>query len=337
RDFEGAMRRAPDDPWLVRGLGLAFAEREIEVRAVAILRLAAEMEPEHAETWYWIGQLAPRDTHADLALSAFERATELQPEVADYWAARAGREQGARALWSLKIALEVEPDNVEALTTSAWLYDHLGRFEEAVEAHRKVVALRRTPRTLRALGRALHAVDLHDEGAATAHDALTLESAPYRGAIGPVNGNGAFGLVARLLLERGRLEGLRRYYLQRGSSIPVARDFWWSMAAALTERGRHEDALKLLDQLAPDNSGESSFGVRLYRDRAIVLEALGRTDDSRTAWEMMRMHRDFARFERSGVGALDVGPDGAATLGWETATASIADPWTDRVRPFRLR
>jgi hypothetical protein len=118
--------------------------------------------------------------------------------------------------------------------------------------------------------------------------------------------------------------------------MPTARDFWWSMAGALIERDRHEHALELLDHLARGASDESSFGVRLHRDRAIVLEALGRTDDSRTAWEMMRMHRDFARFERSGVGALDVGPDGAATIGWETATASIADPWTDRVRPFRL-
>jgi tetratricopeptide (TPR) repeat protein len=229
----------------------------------------------------------------------------------------------------------VDSNHVEAWTTSAWLYDDLGRREEAVEAHRKVVALRRTPVALRGLARALHAVDLHDEGAATAHDALMLESAPRRRAIGPTNGDGAFGLVARLLLERGQLEGLRRYYLQRGSSLPTARDFWWSMATALTERGRYEHAVQLLDHLVDEANDESFLGARLYRDRAILLEVLGRGEEARTAWEMMRMHRDFARFERSGVGALDVGPDGAANLEWETTTASIADPWTDRVRPFQ--
>jgi len=335
RSFETAMRRDPDDPWLLRGLGLAFAEREIEVRAVAILYQAGQIDPRHAETWYWIGQLAPRDTHADLALSAFERATELEPEVADYWAARAGREDADRALRSLKLALAVDSENLEGWATSAWLYDHLGRREEAVEAHRRVVALRRTPRSLRGLAEALHAVDLHDEGSATAHDALMLEKAPQRRAIGPVNGHGSFGLVARLLLERGHLEGPRRYYLQTGGSMPVARDFWWSMAAALAERGRHAHALQLLDQIAEEADDESAFGVRLYRDRAVVLDALGRSEEAYTAWEMMRMHRDFARFERSGVGALDVGPDGAASLRWETATASIVDPWTDRVRPFQ--
>ena len=47
------------------------------------------------------------------------------------------------------------------------------------------------------------------------------------------------------------------------------------------------------------------------------------------------MHRDFARFDASGLEALSVAPDGGRALRWSTSAVSLADPWTRRVRPFR--
>jgi len=335
RRFDDAHRRDPSSLWALRGLGLAFAEREIEVRAVALLGRAAEREPDHAETWYWIGEFAPRDTHAALALTAFTRATEISPEVADFWAARAGREADEEALRSLERAVALDPHNVEAWSTAAWVHDHLGRTAEAIEAARRLIALRRTPATLRVLARALRAAGEYDEAGAVSHDAVSLEDAPGQRAVGPMGGRGRFGMVARLLLERGHLESLKQAYLSGARSEPAAEEFWWSFAGALTEGGRFADALAMLDRVVDASDDDAPFIGRVHRDRAILLEALDRPGDAATAWELMRMHQDFARFERSGISALAVGPYGGANVAWTTAAVNIADPWTRRVRPFQ--
>jgi tetratricopeptide (TPR) repeat protein len=335
RAFDARVRRDPADLWALRGLGLSFAEREIEVRAVGILAGVAAREPEHAETWYWIGQLAPRDTHAALAHDAFVRATELRPDEPDYWAARAGREEATQALASLEQATLLDPDHPEAWRIAAGTYRRMGRHQAAANAMRRVTARLRSPDTLRALATALRDGGEREEARRAEHDATAIAIDPAYRSIGPgAPPREGFGLVAKLLLGRGLLEEARAAYAAGGEAPGLQHGFWWGMAAELAGEGRTADALGVLDRLGADLGGDPVASTRLWRDRAVLLGRLGREPESELAWEMAAMHRDFDRWDHSGPDALVRPPGGGTIIAWVTIDARVGDPWTDRVRPF---
>jgi hypothetical protein len=337
RAFDRRVRRRPGDIWALRGLGLSFAAREIEGRAVGILAEAAAREPDHAETWYWIGQLAPRDTHADLARDAFVRATELRPDEPDYWAARAGREEAGEALASLEQATLLDPDHPEAWRIAAWTYRRMGRHQAAANAMRRVTARLRSADTLRALATALRDGGEREEARRAEHDATAIAIDPAYRSIGPEAPPGeGFGLVARLFLERGLLEDARAAYAAGADAPALHHGFWWGMAAELAAAGRTADALGVLDRLGGELGGDPLAATRVWRDRAVLLGRLGREPESELAWEMAAMHRDFDRWDRSGPEALDPPPGGGTRVIWVTIDARVGDPWTDRVQPFRV-
>lgn len=328
--FDRAARERPRDPWAWRGLGLSMAEREIEVRAVHHLQRALEIEPEDAETWYWVGQLAPRDTHGDVALAALTRAVELRPGEADYHAALAGRLTGGDSLAELERALSIDPGHVEALRTSAWVLERLGRPLEAVEAAESLAARSPSAHHLGDLASLLERVGRsEDAGRARARQvrrALVERAAPRR--------LEAFGAVAGLLLERRQLENLRGSFAAGAKVSPWVPGFWLGMACAMSESGRAAQALPLLERIAESDPGDE-LALAVHRERAAVLSRLGRAEDAQVAREMVRMLEDFGRWESGDPYALagsEVASDGFRAR-WRTWPATIHDPWTNRVQP----
>lgn len=328
--FDRASRRDPDDPWVWRGLGLAMAEREIEVRAIHHLHRALALEPDHAETWYWVGQFAPRDTHADVALRALRRAVELRPGEADYHAALAGRLAGEHALAELERALSINPGHAEALRTSAWVLERLGRADDAVDAAEQLVSRLPTVANLGALSRLLERVgrraDAERADARRTRRALVDDAFP--------RGLEEFGAIARLLLDRRQLENLRGSFAAGASVSPWEPGFWLGMARAMIEAGRSAEAMPLLDRLA-ESDPDGPLALAVGRERAAALSRLGRHAEAETALEVVRMLEDFRRWDEGDPYALagaEVPADGFRAR-WRTWPAALRDPWTDRVQP----
>ena len=328
--FDRATRRDSRDAWCWRGLGLALAEREIEVRAIPCLQKALDLEPDHAETWYWLGQLAPRDTHAPLALAALRRAVELRPGEADFHAALAGRLTGDEALAELERALSIDPGHVEALRTSAWVLERLGRADDAVEAAERVAERAPVATHLFALAALLERLG-RPPAAARARARAMRRDLVERAIPRELE---AFGAVARLMLERRQLENLRGSLAAGGAVTPWEPGFWLGMARAMVETGRTAEALPLLERIA-DAESESDLALAVARERAAALSRLGRTRDAETALQLVRMLEDFRRWD-------DGDPDALAGAGvpavgfharWRTLPAALRDPWTDRVQP----
>lgn len=328
--FDRAARRDPDDPWTWRGLGLAMAEREIEVRAVHHLQRALAIEPDHAETWYWVGQFAPRDTHAQVALTALRRAVELRPGDADYHAALAGRLTGGDALAELERALSINPGHVEALRTSAWVLERLGRTADAVEAAERLAERLPSAQNLAALAALLERAARPDAARRT-HARRVRRSLVEQAFPGDLE---TFGAIGRLLLERRQLENLRGSFAAGAAIAPWEPGFWLGMARAMAETGRSAEALPLLERIT-ESDPEGDLALAAGRERAAALSRLGRTRDARTALEVVRMLEDFSRWDAGDPYALagaEVPADGFRAR-WRTWPAALRDPWTDRVQP----
>lgn len=328
--FDRAARRRPDDPWAWRGLGLAMAEREIEVRAVHHLQRALALEPDHAETWYWVGQFAPRDTHAPLALAALRRAVELRPGEADYHAALAGRLPGDEALAELESALSIDPWHVEALRTSAWVLERLGRLDDASGAAERMAERLPSAQNLTALAGLLDRLgrpEAAERARARAVRQRLVESASPRELE-------SFGAVGRLLLERRQLENLRGSFAAGARIMPWEPGLWLGVARAMIEAGRSAEALPLLDRIA-EAEPEGAMALAVARERAATLSRLGRAREADTAMALVRMLEDFRRWDAGDPHAL-AGAEGPADgfhARWRTWPASLRDPWTDRVQP----
>lgn len=179
--LEGIRDRWPDDwrpYWYLAFVGSSTGNDSL---ALKNLKKVTEINPRHADAWYYIGTIYFRWQQHDSAAKVLERSVELNPLNVDALGALALTydtmkryedsdrtyeqalkldpnndvilnnysyslaERGLqldRALQMAKQAVEKRPDNSAYLDTIGWVYFKLGRYQEARDYIRKAVQMR---------------------------------------------------------------------------------------------------------------------------------------------------------------------------------------------------
>ena len=112
--------------------------------AIRFLKRATEIDPNRAEYWLYVGWAANEAGQPGTADAALKKALELDQSLADaYWQRGVlERRQGAvrDAERDLNKALELKPSRFEAHATLAECYEDMSRWDAAITAWRKAIA-----------------------------------------------------------------------------------------------------------------------------------------------------------------------------------------------------
>lgn len=151
KDFKGAMEVADEllaiksstANWFIKWslsdeLGLSDETEEAE-------KLLRKTKPKDAYDFYFKGEYYSRRNYLTHAVSSFNRAIEMKPDMAEAWSAltnsliRAGNYHAA--LETSARALELEPENINNWYYRASVKGRLGPFDEARDVYQKVIDL----------------------------------------------------------------------------------------------------------------------------------------------------------------------------------------------------
>ena len=123
------------------------------------------------------GQIDERALH--MAIQEFQKVTEKDPKDVDSWVTLgrlySGTNDTTNAEKAYNAALAVEPDNDEALTGLARVYDQLGETDKAVETLKQATDKSPNPRSLQVLAQAYESQKNYKEAAEALKKAVELE------------------------------------------------------------------------------------------------------------------------------------------------------------------
>jgi tetratricopeptide (TPR) repeat protein len=112
---------------------------------IAAFQEELKTNPENAEANYYMGRLQLADDHPKEAQPYLERAARLSPKDADYqfWAGVGYGANGKKdlELKSYQVALQLEPDHVDALTYQGHVYLERSEYQKALANYKKVLEL----------------------------------------------------------------------------------------------------------------------------------------------------------------------------------------------------
>jgi tetratricopeptide (TPR) repeat protein len=147
--YEGALKKAPNDPDLMLRVGCGYAASAQGKKAEPLLRKVLHQRPSSAETHHCLGRaLLVGGSNLAEALKTLERAADLDPNRAEYhmfvgWAAiEAGR--NGRAETALKRALELDQGLGDAYWQRGVLRHRQGAVRDAVKDLQKALELKPT-------------------------------------------------------------------------------------------------------------------------------------------------------------------------------------------------
>ncbi len=145
-EYQEAVKTRPDDPELLYALGSTWLKIPDYPRATATYRRLLQLQPLHAEAAYNLGvSLAAQNQHQE-AIEPLRRAIELNPDLKQAHVAL-GRvfsalEKPREALPHLELGADTDTDGTVHYQLFQ-IYRELGRHQEAAEARKQSLALRR--------------------------------------------------------------------------------------------------------------------------------------------------------------------------------------------------
>jgi tetratricopeptide (TPR) repeat protein/ADP-heptose:LPS heptosyltransferase len=120
-------------------------QADFQTAEILCRQLLAE-QPHHADAWHTLGLLAHESGQSELALSATQRAAELQPNHYIYFANLGMilkvQERFNEAEQAYRRAIELKPDYAEGYGNLAYVLQQQNRFEEAIDSYQQSLALR---------------------------------------------------------------------------------------------------------------------------------------------------------------------------------------------------
>jgi len=273
----GPVERAPDTPsaaeWRSRG-NAALGNGDL-VTAVDCYRQAAVADPRDALARLNLGfalleqgDVASAQAKLAEALALRQPGQDIVHEI-HYLLSRVYRAQGdkVRAIDSCKAAVEALPAFAEPMEELAQLLGEAGRHEEALEWARRLHGTRPSPAAEALMVGELCLLGRHDEALPLLEGLLARE---------PHHPN-AWGWRANAMLANGQLEGALEAFERMLALLGPTPDALNDTAVVLNRLGRHEEALRRLEQvlqLAPGHWGalfnRTTVLLDLVRVQAVI-------------------------------------------------------------------
>lgn len=275
-------------------------------QAIASLRRVLQASPNHVPALRALADYLIRESEWSEAAQTLSRIVQLAPdddtlqaahlELAELWSARLG--DRARALVSLQAVLQVDPDNVRALTRLADLHERERRTDDALAAARRLAAVATEARgradALLRVARLERARHDHDAAASALQEAVAIEGPGSESAIeykalcdSPERWEQYLSALQRHLqslpeadagptfVEMGRVlsDLLERPaaaldLLQRGAELTDDPGLRRELASRLRIAGRASEAVAVLQALAAEDPTRSDVWRELARTYA---------------------------------------------------------------------
>ena len=247
--------------------GIYFVGRggkENAQRAVRVLKQALVIDPEYAPAWaelsYSYARLEsygglPYDEGVALAMHALDKALEIDDQLASAWARLAWMKrtvfwdwQGARA--AIEKALQLEPNNANAISTAASIASTFGEHDKSIALFERTVESNPLSlSTLTALGNRYLAVGRHEE-ARTLYERVLALNPEYPG---------TRVKIASTYLYEGRPEEA----FAKLTGLPDGSEFQRIKAAALFDMGETQKAQMALNDFLESPSRDGPLPVAL--------------------------------------------------------------------------
>jgi len=269
--YEQILSRTPDQPDALHLLGLVAFQTNHHQRAAELIRRATAVRP--AATYYnSLGAVLIELGQADEALTAFDKAIELQPDYAEAHNNRGNallkQRRGERAIAAYQAAIRIKPDYAQAYSNLAHSLHLQGAWTAAAEACRKAISL--APQSAEAhhnLGMILAVQGQYAQAVAELQRAIELR--PQFPAACNSLGNAYKGLGDLTAAE----EAYRNAIALNATDAMV----YHNLGELLVARGEHDAAAKAYQQaigLQPTfASGHRALGD-LYRSQGRQVEAV---------------------------------------------------------------
>jgi tetratricopeptide (TPR) repeat protein len=145
KHFGAAMARTPRDAMLLVEAAVVEGQLGDLKAAERLLDKALKLDPNNADAWYNLGQVARAKDQLERAVRLFRKTLAIDPEYNDaaFGLGEALYCQGkaAEALVPLAQATRRAPDDAEIVHVTALCLDHLGKTGPALAAYRQVLRL----------------------------------------------------------------------------------------------------------------------------------------------------------------------------------------------------
>ncbi|HUE46204.1 MAG TPA: sulfotransferase [Aestuariivirgaceae bacterium] len=145
KHFAAAIGQNPGDAMLLVEAAVVEGQLGDFRTAERMLEKALKIEPDNADAWYNLGQVARERNVLERAVRLFRKALALDPQFpnAAYGLGEAlyVQEKAEEALPWLDAAVRMSPDDAEIIHVRALTLDRLGRDREAREAYQQVLRL----------------------------------------------------------------------------------------------------------------------------------------------------------------------------------------------------
>ncbi|MEW6618965.1 MAG: tetratricopeptide repeat protein [bacterium] len=260
--------------WVDKGVELGTLGRYEE--ALTAYEKAIELEPDDAWAWrgkgYALGELGRYEE----ALVATEKAIELKPDMAEAWnnkgwiLGKLGRYEEELAAYEK--AIELKPDDAFAWNNKGCILGNLGRYEEAFVAIEKAIKLKSDCAWMwYNKGWILGELGRYEEALVAFEKAIELKPDDVL----------AWRRKGYALGELGRYEEALVAIEKAIELKPDDALAWWRKGYALGELGRYEEALAAYEkaiELEPDEA------IAWY-NKGCILDKLGRYEEALAAFE----------------------------------------------------
>ncbi len=278
-ELETAVAKNPDDLNSRRVLGRLYASRlrdagqpqlnqEMLDKAVEQFQQVVAREPSDGDSWLWIGRLQKVANKSPEAEAAYKKALEIDPDNEDALSGLAmvygdlGDNQHAVELMK-KIA--AKNPNLRTLTSLAATYEQMKEYELAAQAYEQ--ALRLQPQNLdlkRAMANSLAMADLTDK-ALTVYEELAKEDSDDVQTM----------LRLSQLYQQKRDFDKAREYAEKASALqPDSLEIRYNEVSLLEREGREPEAITKLEEILKSTE-KSHYNASDLSNRAVLIERLG--------------------------------------------------------------
>jgi tetratricopeptide (TPR) repeat protein len=230
--------------------------------ALALLEKAANLEPERAEVWTWVGRVYAAQGQWERSVLCFQRACELNPKEEDacYYLGRnlytLNRFEAALAALSKALAVEAETKQWRVYRAMAQAQEALGKAEEAESSFREAIRKERGQARADEDPRIDYGVFLYRQGRTEEALKPLEEAAKVR-----AQSARAQGELGRVLFQLGRWKEAAP---RLEKAVQLDGKLWWAhllLGQAYMRLGRSEEGRRHLEMgekgLAKEGYGAS--------------------------------------------------------------------------------